>query len=77
MPCVLLIKIIVGQGPTVLPVDARGGCWIFFLSPIIFVFFLTLEDDTIWTEILTERAVKPKTTNIQVINNRQSNTNSE
>ena len=40
---VLLIWIIVGQGPTALAVGAGGGCLdIFFLSSIISLFFLPL-----------------------------------
>ena len=40
---VLLIWIIVEQGPAVLAVGAGGGCLdIFFLSPIISLFFLRL-----------------------------------
>ena len=40
---VLLILIIVGQGPNVLAVGVGGGCLdIFFLSSIISVFFLPL-----------------------------------
>ena len=39
---VLLIWIIVGQGPIVLAVDAGGGVWTFFLSSIFSLFFLPL-----------------------------------
>ena len=39
---VLLIRIIVGQGPTVLAVDAGGGCLVIFLSSIIYLFFFPL-----------------------------------
>ena len=39
---VLLIWIIVGQGPTVLAVSAGGVGGTFFLSPIISLFFLPL-----------------------------------
>ena len=39
---VLLIWIIVGQGPTVLAVDAGGGCLDIFFSRLSFVFFLPL-----------------------------------
>ena len=39
---VLLIWIMVGQGPTVIVVDADGVVMIFFLSPIISLIFLSL-----------------------------------
>ena len=60
----LLIWIIVEQGPTSHAVGAGGGCLdtfslvyrFFFLSP-------SLGYGPIWSEILTQRAVKPKTTN--------------
>ena len=40
---VLLIYLIVGQGPTVLAVSAGGVVWISFLfSPIISLFFFPL-----------------------------------
>ena len=42
-PGVLLIWIIVGQGPTALAVGAGGGCLgIFLLSSIVSLFFLPL-----------------------------------
>ena len=55
-----------GQGATALAVGAGsavgagGGCLdiIFFL----FSFFLSLGDGPIWTEILSQRVVYPKTT---------------
>ena len=37
---VLLIWIIVGQGPTALAVGAGGVVWTFFLSSVISLFFL-------------------------------------
>ena len=40
--CVLLIWIIVGQGPIALAVGASGGVLTFFLSSITFLFFLPL-----------------------------------
>ena len=54
----------VGQGPTVLAVVAGGGCLDIFLSSIVSLFFLPLSlgDGPIKTEILSQRAVKPKTT---------------
>ena len=39
---VLLIWIIVGQGPIALAVGAGGGVWAFFLSSITSLFFLPL-----------------------------------
>ena len=63
---VLLIWIRVGQGPTALAVGAGGRCLNIFFSSIIFSsFYLSLGDDPIETEILSQRAVKPKTTNNQ------------
>ena len=61
---VLLIWIVVGQGPTALAVGAGGVVWTFFLLSIISLFFLPLSGrrpDI--DEILSQRAVKPKTTN--------------
>ena len=61
----LLILIIVGQGPIALAVGAGGGYLDIFFSRLLFLFSfsLSLGDDPIWTEILSQRAVKPKTTN--------------
>ena len=42
MPGVLLIWIIVGQGPSALAEGAGGGCLDIFLSSIISLFFLPL-----------------------------------
>ena len=57
---VLLVWMIVGQRPIALAVGAGGGCLdIFSLIYII----SSLGDGPIWTEILSQRAVKPKTTN--------------
>ena len=55
----------VGQGPTALVVGAGGGCSdIFTLTyPFLFSFSLSLGDGPIWTEILSQRAVKPKKNN--------------
>ena len=39
---VLLIWIIVGQGPIALAIGAGGGVWTFFLSSITSLFFLPL-----------------------------------
>ena len=48
-----------------LAVGAGGGCLDIFFShlSILFSFSLSLGDGPIWTEILSQRAVKPKTTN--------------
>ena len=48
------------QGPIVLAVGAGGVLWTFF--SLIYHFF-SLGDGPILTEILSQRAVKPKTTN--------------
>ena len=61
---VLLIWIIVGQGSIALAVDGGRGC----LDIVSFIYHfsflsLSLGDGPIWTEILSQRAVKPKTTN--------------
>ena len=61
---VLLVWIAVGQGPTALAVGAGGGCLdIFSLVYHFPSFSLSLGDGPIWTEILSQGAVKPKTTN--------------
>ena len=58
------IWIIVGQGSIALAVGAGGGCLdIFTLLSFLFSFSLSLGDGLISTEILSERAVKHKTTN--------------
>ena len=60
----LLIWIRVGQGPTALAVGAGGVVWTFLSRlSLFFSFSLPLGDGLIWTEILSQRAVKPKTTN--------------
>ena len=55
------IWIIVGQGPTALAVSAGGGCLDIFSLHLSFLFSysLSLGDGPIWTEILSQRAVKP------------------
>ena len=70
---VLPIWIRVGQGPIVLAIDAVGLFGHFFprLS-LLFSLSLSLGDGPIYTEILSQRAVKPKTTN-QTQNNQQTN----
>ena len=66
---VLLIWMIVGQGPIALAVGAGEGCLdIFTLINPFSSFSLSLGDGPIWTEILSQRAVKPKTTNQPIIN---------
>ena len=58
------IWITVGQGPTALAVGAVGVVWTFLLSSIFLSSFsLSLGDSPIWTEILSQRAVKPQKTN--------------
>ena len=61
------IWITVGQGPTALTIGAGGGCLDIFTLIYPFSpesFSLSLGDGPIETEILSQRAVKPKTTNI-------------
>ena len=60
---VLLIWLIVGQGPTALAVGAGGGCLDIFTLSFLSSFSLSLADGPISTEILSQRTVKPKTTN--------------
>ena len=62
---VLLIWIRVGQGLTALAVGAGGGCLGICFSRLSFLlsFSLSLGDGPIKTEILSQRAVKSKTTN--------------
>ena len=59
---VLLIWNMVGQGPTVLAVDR--DCLDILFCTLISLFFLPLrlEDGSIWPEILSQTAVKPKLT---------------
>ena len=56
--------LIIGQGPTALSVGVGGAVWTFF-SCLSFLssFSLSLEDGPIYTEILSQRAVKPRATN--------------
>ena len=69
---VQLIWIIVGQEPTVLVGGANGDCFdVYFFSPILPLFCLPFSgDSSIWTERLSQRAVKLKTTNQLTKNNR-------
>ena len=62
---VLLIWVRVGQGPTALAVGACGGCFDIFFTRLsfLFLFSLSLGDGPISTDILSQRAVKPKSTN--------------
>ena len=58
------ILITVGQGPIALAVGADGGGLdIFTLIYPFSSFSLSLGDGPIYTEILSQRTVKPKTTN--------------
>ena len=57
---VLLIGIRVEQGPTAHAVGAGGHGFVVYH---FFFFSLSLGDGPIYTEILSQRAVKPKTTN--------------
>ena len=58
------ILITVGQGPIALAVGTDGGGLdIFALIYPFSAFSLSLGDGPIYTEILSQRAVKPKTTN--------------
>ena len=58
------ILITVGQGPIALAVGAGGGGLdIFTLIYPFFPLSPSCGDGPIWTEILSQRAVKPKTTN--------------
>ena len=61
---VLLIWVRVGLEPTALAVGAGGGYLDFFVSLSFCLYFsLSLGDGPILTEILSQRAVKPLTTN--------------
>ena len=54
----------VGHGPIGVAICAGGGCWTFFLSSTISLFFLPLSgrrSDIDWYTV--SRAVQPKTTN--------------
>ena len=65
---VLLIWIIVGQRPFALAVGVGGSCLdIFTLLYLFSPLSSSLGDGPIETEILSQRALKPKTTN-QLIN---------
>ena len=58
------VWITVGQGPTALAVSAGGGCLdIFTLTYPFSPLSPSLGDGPIYTEILSQRAVKPKTSN--------------
>ena len=65
MPGRPTIWMIVGQGPPVLAVGAGGGLFGHFYSHLssLSSFSLSSGDGPISTEILSQRAVKPKTTN--------------
>ena len=58
------IWVIVGQGPTALALGAGGGCLdIISCLSFLFSYSLSLGDRPIQTEMLSQRAVKPKSTN--------------
>ena len=60
------IWITVGQGPTALAVGAGGVVWTFYSrQSFLSSFSLSLEAGLIETETLSQRAVKPNTTNQQ------------
>ena len=54
---VILIWIIVGQGPIALAIGSGGGLFGHFFSHLspLFSFSLSLGDGPIWTEILSQR----------------------
>ena len=61
--------ILVGQGPTALTVGAGGGCLDIFTLVYHFSFLSpSLWETARYTEILSQRAVKPKTTNQPFLN---------
>ena len=64
------IWITVGQGPTALAVGAGRGWFGHFYSHLSFLssFSLSLGNGPIKTEILSQRAIKPKTTNQPIDN---------
>ena len=51
------------QGPIALAVGAGGVVWTYSHLSFLSSFSLSLENGSIWTEILSQWAVKPKTTN--------------
>ena len=59
------IWVIEGQGPTALAVGADWSCLDIFFSrlPFLFSYSLCQGDGPIQTEILSQRAVKPKSNN--------------
>ena len=68
MPRRPTIWMIAGQGPIALAVAAGGGCLdIFTLFYLFSRLSPSLGDGPIWTEILSQRAAKPKTTNNLVL----------
>ena len=61
---VLLVWMIVGQGPIALAVGAGGGCLDIFSLICLFSFLSpSLWETARYRQILSQRAVKPKTTN--------------
>ena len=69
------IWLTVGQEPTALAVGAGGALFGHFYSHLSFLssFSLSLGDNPVWTEILSQRAVKPKTTNQPTYRNHNQN----
>ena len=63
LPCPVGSRVVVGQGLTKLAEGAGGVVWTFLLSSILSSVSISLGDGPIWTEILSQRADKPKTTN--------------
>ena len=59
------IWISVGQGPTVLAIGAGRSCFVFFV--FLFSFSLSLGDDPVYTEIPSQRAIKSKKANQQIL----------
>ena len=54
-----------GQGPTALAAGAGGSLFGYFYSHLSFLSSVSLSygDGTIWTELLSQRSIKPQTTN--------------
>ena len=63
------VWITVRQGPTALAEGAGGGCLDIFtlVCPFVSSFSLSLVDGPIWTEILSQRAVKTQNNNQQLV----------
>ena len=64
------ILMIVGQGPIALAVGAGGGCFLLDIFALLYPFSPlspSLGDGPIYTEILSQRTAKPKTTTTTII----------